>query len=459
MSLPLKVLWTEGVTVGPQHIQQLDRYHEARLQRIAATIHPYLWGVLSARWDPDGLKNNSLRAESLSLIFQDGEIYDAPLTDALPVAADLSALPGGEQRFTFYAALPSLKAHGGNLSDPLRTRHDARYALSGGETPDLFGEAVGIDVPRLRKVVRLVSHLESRDGYDSFPVARVRRMASGSFEIDPAFMPPSLTVAADPALRRMLDCLLEKLTAKIAALYERHWQTNRNTVEIHGGGDLSSFWMLNTISTAGASLTHCASHGLHHPENLFDRLMALAGGLLTFSRKYALADLPAYRHDDPGPGFARLDAIIRDLIDIVIASRYFKIALLPDAVNTAYHRALLNDARIERHTMLYLAVSADMPALELVAAVPRLFKLAGPDDIGQRINHALSGIGLVHMAQVPAEVPVRPNTYYFSIEDRGALYENMMKVRELTIFVPGTMFAGLKLELFGIRAPAAEAPA
>jgi len=53
------------------------------------------------------------------------------------------------------------------------------------------------------------------------------------------------------------------------------------------------------------------------------------------------------------------------------------------------------------------------------------------------------------MAQVPAEVPVRPNTYYFSVESKGALYENMLKAQAIAIYVP-TGIKGLKLELFGI---------
>lgn len=450
MSLPSKVLWAEGLTVGPQQFQQLDLYHEARLQRIASAINPHLWGVHSVRWNLDGIANNSLYADEMSLIFQDGEIYEAPLTDALPIAVDLSKLPASEQSFTFYAALPTLKAHGGNLADPDKLHNGARYAQVELETPDLFSEAISIDVAFLKKTVRLVSHLEPHTACLSFPVVRVRRMASGSFEIDPAFMPPGLSVIAAPALQRMLANLLEKLTAKIEALYSRHRQPSKNTVEVNSG-DMSSFWMLSIISTASASLTHCAGYGQHHPENLFDRLMALAGGLLTFSKKYALADLPAYDHENPAPGFAKLDAIIRELVDTIMSSKYFKIPLLVDEQKNTHYRGSLDAANIDRQTMLYLAVNADMPALELVAAVPVRFKAASPDDIAILIGRALPGVGLVHMAQVPSEVPVRPNTYYFSIENKGALYETMMEAQAIAIYAPAGM-NGLKLELFGIRA-------
>ena len=35
MKTPSKILWTEGVTLRPQHFQQQGRYHEARLHRMA----------------------------------------------------------------------------------------------------------------------------------------------------------------------------------------------------------------------------------------------------------------------------------------------------------------------------------------------------------------------------------------------------------------------------------------
>jgi type VI secretion system protein ImpJ len=207
--------------------------------------------------------------------------------------------------------------------------------------------------------------------------------------------------------------------------------------------------MLNVICTAAAPLTHCARYRQHHPEYVFDKLMALAGGLMTFSPKFTLADLPAYQHDDPGPAFHKLDAMIRDLIDTVISSRYFTLPLTVDPARPTIHHGVLDPARVERRTELCLAVSADMPALELVAAVPIRFKIGSPDDVDRLIGAAMPGVQLVHMAQVPGEVPVRPNTYYFALTAKGNLYDNMLKAQTIAIYSP-TGMKEMKIELFGI---------
>ena len=51
------------------------------------------------------------------------------------------------------------------------------------------------------------------------------------------------------------------------------------------------------------------------------------------------------------------------------------------------------------------------------------------------------------MAQVPAAVPVRPNTHYFSLESKGPLYEAMLRSQALTLDAP-VEIPGLKVELF-----------
>lgn len=442
MSIPLKVLWCEGITVGPHQLQQMDRYHEARLQQVAMSINPCLWGVRKARWNIDALANNVLLATELSLVFQDGEIYDAPLSEETPAAVDLSVLPDDCQTFTYYAALPTVNGHGHNMDA------EGRYIRTEDGTADLFTRMRPAAVAYLAKSVRLLPHTVGRSAYFSFPIVRIRRATSGGFELDPTFMPPSVTLASAASLATLLDALLAKLNAKIAALYERHRMNSRQAFEVHSG-DLSSFWMLNVICTAAAPLSHCATFRHHHPEYVFDRLTALAGGLMTFSPKYALADLPVYRHDEPGPGFEKLDAIIRDLIDTVISSRYFVIPLASTAERPTYYQGVLDAARVDHRTQLCLAVSANTPALELVSAVPTRFKIGSPDDVERLISSALPGVELVHLAQLPTEVPVRPNTYYFSLTARGKLYEEMLKAQAITLYTPSGM-DGLRVELFGI---------
>jgi type VI secretion system protein ImpJ len=447
MKMPSKILWSEGVTLRPQQFQQQDRYHEARLHHIASRLHPQLWGVHSIEWNREGLAGNSLQAEAMSLIFQDGEIIDAPGADDLPEPVDLSTLPLAEDSFTFYAALPLLKGNGGNLAGFEKGGSGARYTQADRDTADLFTGAMNADISYLAKRVELLADSAHRGAYVHFPVARLRRLANGGFELDPAFIPPCLAIGA-AGLAPLLDKLMQKLKAKLDALSGDQREPSKDVVEVRSG-DIASFWLLHTISSAYAALSHFARCKALHPERLFEAMLALAGGLMTFSKKYAMADLPHYVHAEPGPAFARLDNIIRDLVDTVISSKYLMIPLAREAGKLSHYHGSLNAGKIDGQTLLCLAVKADMPALELVAAVPLRFKIGAPDDVKRSVLSALPGVGLAHLPQVPAAIPVRPSTYYFALENKSQLYQNMLQAQTISIYVPEGI-AGLNMELIAV---------
>jgi type VI secretion system protein ImpJ len=441
-----KILWGEGLFLRPQHFQQQDHYHEERLHRTAALLHPYAWGVGALQVDRDALANDTLRVLELSLRFPDGELYAAPGADELPDAVDLGQLPQSVQSVTYHAALPGFKPFGANFSAD--KANAARFCQLDRDTPDLYTQAASARLTYLRKTVRLVSDAEPLDAYVHVPVLRLRRAATGGFEPDAAFMPPSLTIRSAPQLFLQLRRLLDALQAKVSALYGHHREPSRHVIEFRSG-DMASFWLLHTASTACATLAHFYHHPSLHPERLYEQLLALAGSLMTFSKSWTLADLPPYRHDDPGPAFATVYQIIRELLDTVISSRYFAIALRE--VKPSYWHGMLDSGKIDDKTTFYLAVAGDMPASERVDTVPLRLKIGAPDDVEKFVLSAMPGIRLVHAPQVPAAVPVRPDAVYFAIEAKGQMYERMLQAQSISIYVPGSM-SDVKPELVAVTA-------
>jgi type VI secretion system protein ImpJ len=448
MSIPSKVLWGEGLFLRPQHFQQQDQYHEARLHHTASALHPYLWGVRAIQWDLDALKAGKLRLEALSLIFRDGEIVDAPGSAPLPAAVDLSRIPASVPEVTWYAALPSLSASGGNAASHGELHAGPRYGQASREVADLYTQAVEADVSYLRSAVRLMSDLDPLGAFECIPVIRLRRMVTGGFESDASFIPPGLAIDSAPALKAMLDRLLDALQAKVQSLQGHMREPSRNVIEFRSG-DVSSFWLLHTVSTSAAALMHYVRNPALHPERLFASLLTLAGAMMTYSKQYALIDLPAYQHDDPAHCFGALDQIIRDLLDTVISTKYFSIALAEE--KPSYHLGKLDSGKIDQRTTLYLAVSAALPALELVEVVPLRVKVGAPDDVEKCVLSAMPGVKLTHAPQVPAAIPVQPDTYYFALEGKGMLYEQMLKAQSISIYVPAGI-RDLRLNLIAVTA-------
>lgn len=444
-----KVLWGEGLFLRPQHFQQQDAYHEWRLAQAVRGLHPYAWGVRSIKVDADALQAGRLRLLELQMVLPDGEFYNAPAEDELPAPLALDAAFGQSNEVVLHAATAPLRSNGSNFA-PTREEADTatRYYQVQKDVEDQFTDATAAQLSVLGKSVKLLAENEPRGHLVSMPVLRVRRNATGGFELDPRYVPPSLTIQASPVMFLHLRRLLDVLQAKVDALYGFHREPSKNIIEFRSG-DVASFWLLHTASGAYASLSHLMRHPGLHPERLFQRLLELAGALMTFSKGFTLADLPAYEHANPGPAFFKLDHVIRELLETVISTRYFAIAL--SEVRPSFHQGRLDAQQISGTTNLYLGVSASMPPAELVDAVPLRFKIGAPEDVEKLVLSAMAGVPLTHAPQVPAAIPVRPGSYYFAVEPRGALYERMMQAQAVSLYVPSGI-ADLKLELIAINA-------
>lgn len=442
-----KILWGEGLFLRPQHFQRQDLYHESRLAEYGRAVHPYLWGIRRIKFDMEALAAGVLRMTAVSCILPDGEIVNAPGVDDLPNAVNLTALENAGSGVVFHLALPCLREGVSNYSGGRESSGQVlRYYRHEEPAPDLYTNAIESELTVLKKSLRLLSDLDNREQYVCIPVARVRANSSGSYELDDSFVPPILTIHASGTIYLSLRRLLEILQAKADALYGYHREPSRNIIEFRSG-DVASFWLLHTINSASAELQHLFHHAALHPERLFEKLLALAGQLLTFSKAYGLADLPMYNHANPGPEFAKLDKMIRELIETVISSRYFSIAL--SEVKAAFYLGRLDSEKLTSAAAFYLSVAADLSPAELVESVPLRIKVGAPDDVDKIVSSAMPGVRLMSAPQVPSSIPVRPGCYYFSIEPHGPLYERMIASNTVMIYVP-TSFRNLKLELFAI---------
>lgn len=447
-----KILWGEGLFLRPQHFQQQDAYHEARLAHMSRLLHPYAWGIRQLKVDTDALQTGVLRITELQAVLPDGELFNAPAEDELPPPVALSSLTQDSHdagSWVFHLALAPTRSHGTNMAaSPEEADTAVRYYRVPQQTPDAFTDAVSAEVMVLRKSAKLLPEQAPRAHLISLPLLRVKRTSTGGFELDGRFIPPCLSIHASPALVLYLRRLMDVLQAKVDALYGLHREPSKNIIEFRSG-DVASFWLLHTASTAFAGLNHLVKHPALHPERLFQRLLELAGSLLTFSKSHTLADLPSYDHLQPAAGFQRLDQIVRDLLETVISTRYFAITLQETA--PSFHQGRLDSEQITPQTQLYLGVTASLAPAELVESVPQRFKLGAPDDVEKLVLSAMPGVKLVHAPQVPAAVPVRPGSFYFTLDAKGALYERMLQAQAITLYAPAGM-PDLRLELIAVNA-------
>ncbi|MCK7513689.1 MAG: type VI secretion system baseplate subunit TssK [Desulfobacterales bacterium] len=122
------------------------------------------------------------------------------------------------------------------------------------------------------------------------------------------------------------------MLAKVEALYGFHREPTKNVIEF-------SFrrHCLVLASAYGQQCLRDADPPIPPPRYITGEAVsrtccASPVGWMTFSKGYSLNDLPGYDHLLPGPCFLRIDQILRDLLDTVISTRYFR--NLPDPAQT-----------------------------------------------------------------------------------------------------------------------------
>lgn len=444
-----KVLWGEGLFLRPQHFQRQDAYHEWRLAQVSRVLNPYAWGVRSIKIDSDALAIGQLRLLELRAVLPDGELLNAPAEDPLPAPLALDAAMGAQGDVTFCVVLPTMRSPGGNLAAPASPVDDSMRYVQGSEPAvDWFTQAAVADISLIKKSARLLTEGQAAQHASALPVLRIKRTTTGAFESDSRFIPPAVSLQSSPPLHLMLRRLMDVMQAKVDALYGMHREPSKNIIEFRSG-DVASFWLLHTVSSSFAALSHLLKNPGLHPERLHQELLRLAGALMTFSKTFRLTDLPPYDHAVPGKGFTQLDHVIRELLETVISTRYFAIALTE--VRPSCHTGRLESEQLSAKTSLYLAVSASVQPAELVDAVPARFKIGAPDDVEKLVLSAMPGIKLMAAQQVPAAIPVRPGAYYFSLEPHGALYERMLQAQCISIYAPAGM-PDLQLELIAVNA-------
>ena len=172
-------------------------------------------------------------------------------------------------------------------------------------------------------------------------------------------------------------------------------------------------------------------------------MLSLGGALTTFSSHVDPLSFPRYTHDNLGGCVLELEAQLLELLRAVIPNRF--VALPLRIVRDSIHVT-----EIEKDDHLnggaYLAIAADISAVELIARAPALLKACSAIHLETLIRQALPGVLLTHMPSPPAQIPVKLAYQYFRLDRSGPVWETIKRSRNFGVYVPSEL-ANARLEL------------
>jgi type VI secretion system protein ImpJ len=430
MKLLSRVVWSEGMYLGPHHFQVQNRYFEDSIRFAAGSLWFSSFGLAGVELDAEALQNGTISLVHARGIFPDGLPFNMPESDELPkprVVTDL--FPPTRSGVIVSLAIPQHKAGGSNLSTVEAS--DARYLMQTRVQHDENNGADDRPVRIGRKNLRLIIDSEPAPGCLLLPLARVKRDGSGHFVYDPNFVPPVLQVSASGRLMRLVQRMMELLEEKGGAVAAR---------SAGPGGELTTreianFWLLHGIHSALTPLRHqlIAKHG--HPEELFLELSKLAGALCTFTLESHPGSLPSYDHRNLSDCFEKLDQHIRAHLETLVPTNVVSIPLR--AAEGYFYEGEIKDQRCLGHSKWVFSIQASTTEAEIMSRVPQLIKVCSPPFVRELVRRALPGLAMTHLPVPPAAISTHREAQYFGLSRGGPCWDHMVSTRKIGVYVPG----------------------
>ena len=444
MSRNTRVLWSEGLFLEPQHLQQHDRYMEGYVGGRLSALGAHAWGFQELELDTDLLTTGKLALRAARGVFPDGTPFDIPGDDPLPPPLDVD---GDVRDQLVYLALPLQRDGTVEVG-----RHDSspglyRYRADDLEVRDRVLDSSAstvVEVGRLNARIALAS--ETLDEYACVPAARIVEVRpDGQLVLDEHFIPTVLRCRATERLQGYLTELCGLLQQRADMLAGRVTASGQG-----GAGEIADFLMLQIINRHAPVAAHYAASSHVHPETLYRFVIGLTGELATLTQEARKApEFEPYRHDDLQQAFDNIFELLRAQFRTVRESPATQIPL-EQAGAHGVRVARIQDQSLISSANFVLSVGAAVPGEELRSYFPAQAKVAPVERIAELVNNNLPGIKLVPMPTAPRQIPQLSSRVYFELDRSSPLWKALAGSGGLAVHVAG-QYPELAMDLWAIR--------
>jgi type VI secretion system protein ImpJ len=441
-----KVVWYEGMTLDPHHLQQWDRYHRDVLDARVGALTRHGWGLTEIALDEERLANGEVAVLRCAGVMPDGFPFDLPETGPLPEPRSIGdAFAATGSTLGIVLALPSERPSGGNVARNGTAARATRYASASVTLPDentgSDERAVEVAQPRFR----LGIGTESLPEFTTIKVGEVARNEAGLFALGDGFVPTCLSIGASDRLMQLARRTLERLVARSTTLAER-WRAVTQQREL-SPSDLTVLGLHLAASTYVPLLNHHHAGAGSHPEDLYKTLLALAGHLAAFTPGVSTAPraYPTYNHSDLTACFGALEAVLDEVLGgATPKANYTRVPL--DSPRENLFLATPDGGLLDR-AQFFLVVRDDTLSEErLTQGLPQMIRVASPDTIDAVLRSYTRALGVEHTNRLPSGVPMDDRATYFQLQKRGPFWEAIQQSGGIALFVPAE-FGTVQLEM------------
>lgn len=443
MSWDNKVIWSEGLFLRPQHLQQNDRYIEKLIRSRTSVISGYGWGFSELKINKDLLKLGKIALVSASGVMQDGSPFSIPDDADHPAPLDI---PAHLRDCIIYLGVPVYQPGAIDTDGRPNPEVPTRYSVSDQDLLDTnAGErgAASIEVGRLR--FQLLPDGVERAGFTALPIVHLLEVRADRMVIlDDDHIAPMLDCGAAPSLAGYIAEIAGLLHHRGTALAARVGQTGTR-----GVAEIADFLLLQAINKYEPTFNHLSSAATVHPERLYDLMIQLCGELATYARSDKRPPpMVSYRHDELAATFRPVIESIRTSLNAVLEQTAVPIPLRQHKYGVQV--AEVADRSLFTTATFVLVVRADVEVERLRRAFPTQIKIGPADKIKELVNVALPGIVVNPLPVAPRQIPFVVGVTYFELDQQSPYWNNIRQSGVMAIHVAGD-FPNLEMALWAIR--------
>lgn len=438
-----KVVWSEGLFLRTQHLQQQDRYTEWLVRRAVDAMPLQSVGFGRIEIDPVALEAGQVALLAAEAILPDGTFLSvpdhsvdiAPVTVTADTAAGLVSLglpaesAGASEIDAAHATPSGMRWRGGFIT--------ARDAIREGADPS--------EIEVARAAPRLLLPGDETAGYSTLPITRIEGLtAEGAVAIDSGFLAPALRIEAVTWYGQ----LLKELVAGLDRIAEAH-----GAMVLGGSGaSMENLLILEAANRARQRLAHLAAQDNIHPSTLFLELSGLAGQLATYGASARrLGDLPHYDHLDPQVSFTTLADTLRSLVlslrHVEPKARALKVSRHSDNIWTVR----IDNPNIIAKNRIVLRIGGDMSEAMLRKIFVDQATVGAADDFDALWTSKLTGIPLKPLNSQPREIPYDGDRLCLELDRTSEHFASLAEAPGFVLGVAGNLAKEPEIDCYAVN--------
>lgn len=457
------VYWYQGLFLQPQHLQQLDLYHESMLMPLKNYLNPYFWGVCQLEVDQGSLKELKFDLISGEFIFRDGTWISIHHNAILEPRSFKQLWEKLREPFTVYLALKQL-SNSNEEVDKYNQKEDgsgilpkSRFILDSenNEVNDLYNHTHTASVDSLKYVLKLVwdKEVDYYPEYELIPIARVEYNGQDPL-CSKEFAPPIINLVNSPVLYSYLRNTKEMLYARSITLSS--YKSLRKSL----GGEYQPTSLLfllglKTISHFVPLLNHFVESPNVSPWVLYGVFRQLLGELSMINENIDALGLsprgelliPPYDHTNLGYCFKQVCVLIDEIVDGLVSSMESIVHLVRDG---NYFAGNIPVDLLKDTNNFYLCIKSNLDSSELSRIIYNSAKIGSSEDVPILIKRALSGVPITGLKEPPVGLAHKKNITYFILDHHHFSWLSVKEYANLSVFL-GEPLENIEIDLLVLK--------